>query len=342
MAKVLVCGAGGYIGIPLCCKLLEKGHSVVAVDRYFFGKQLTDVFSKSGQAEVVTQDIRSVSPKLLAGVEAVVDLAGLSNDASAEIDPNLTRMINYEGAVRLAKLAKESGVRRYVYSSSASVYGHGLQEKLKEGDECQPQTLYAQSKLQVEEHLAELASSNFEPVIFRNATVFGLAPRMRFDLAVNIMTLRAWKERVIYVMGGGEQWRPFVHVADVVRALVHGLEESSELVAGEIFNVGGDDMNYQIRQLAQFVRDVVPNTTIHMIPDDPDKRTYHLSFDKIRQRLGFEPAIRVHEGIVEIKQALERGLVSGDDPRPYTLQWYRSLIEWEQRVKELSLEGRIF
>jgi len=178
-------------------------------------------------------------------------------------------------------------------------------------------------------------------VIFRNSTVFGLAPRMRFDLAINIMTLRAWKERVIYVMGGGEQWRPFVHVNDVVRALIQGIEESAELVAGEVFNVGGDDMNLQIRQLAQFVLDVIPNVTTHRIPDDPDKRTYHLSFAKIKQRLGFQPATRVHEGIVEIKQALERGAIVGDDPTFYTLQWYRSLLEWEKRLKDVTLNGHI-
>ena len=162
-----------------------------------------------------------------------------------------------------------------------------------------------------------------------------------FDLAINIMTLRAWKDRVIYVMGGGEQWRPFIHVNDVVRALIQGIEDERERVAGQIFNVGGDDMNYQIRQLAQFVRDIIPNTTVHVIPEDPDKRTYNVSFAKIRERLGFEPIIRVHEGIVEIKQALERGVLSGDDPTCFTLQWYRSLLDWEQRVKELSLRGRI-
>ena len=164
---------------------------------------------------------------------------------------------------------------------------------------------------------------------------------MRFDLAINIMTLRAWKERVIYVMGGGSQWRPFVHVNDVVRVLVQGMEEDRERVAGHIFNVGGDDMNYQIHQLAQLVRDVVPNTTVHVIPDDPDRRTYNVSFAKIRQHLGFQPTIRVHEGIVEIKQALERGSVLGDDPTCYTLQWYRSLLEWEQRINTLTLRGRI-
>jgi nucleoside-diphosphate-sugar epimerase len=341
MAKVLVAGAGGYIGIPLCNKLLEAGHSVVALDRYFFGKRRVESFSNNPRATVLVEDIRNVDTKMLANINVVYDLAGLSNDASADINPELTQSINCEGGKHLASTAKEAGVRRYIYSSSASVYGHGVRQRLTEADDCRPQTLYAESKLKVEETLDKLADSGFEPVIFRNATVFGLAPRMRFDLAINIMTLRAWKERTVYIMGGGVQWRPFVHVNDVVRALMLGLEADAELVAGEIFNVGGDDMNYQIQQLAQFVLDVIPNVTIHRIPDDPDKRTYNLSFAKIKQRLSFEPAIRAHEGIVEIKQALERGVISGEDPTYFTLQWYRSLVEWERRIKEVTLHGRI-
>jgi nucleoside-diphosphate-sugar epimerase len=341
MAKVVVAGAGGYIGIPLCQTLVDKGHSVVALDRYFFGKKRIESLAANPRATIVAEDIRNVDPNMLAGVDTVVDLAGLSNDASAEIDRELTRSINCDGGMHLARTAKQAGVRRYVYSSSASVYGCGVHDRLCETDDCRPQTLYAESKLRVEDLLGKLAGPTFETVIFRSATVFGLAPRMRFDLAINIMTLRAWKERVIYIMGGGEQWRPFVHVADVVRALVQGVEEEAPLIAGEIFNVGGDSMNYQIQHLAQFVLDVVPNVMVHRIPDDPDKRTYHLTFDKIRQRLGFEPAIRIHEGIVEIKQALDRGAVSADDPTFYTLQWYRSLLEWDRRIKELTLHDRI-
>ena len=341
MARILVSGAGGYIGVPLCRQLLAREHTVVALDRFFFGKQRLTGAIQSPRLETVLADIRDCDPALLAGVDVVIDLAGLSNDLSAEIDPALTQSINAEGGARLARIAKQAGVRRYVYSSSASVYGHGVHDKLAETDECRPQTLYAKSKLRVEQELGELAGGGFEPVIFRNATVFGLAPRMRFDLAVNIMTYRAWKERVIYVMGGGEQWRPFVHVSDVARALVLGAESESELVNAEIFNVGSDDMNYRIGQLAQFVLDVIPNVVVHRIPDDPDKRTYNLSFGKIRQRLAFEPTIRVHEGIVEIKQALDRAVISGDDPTFYTLQWYRSLLDWERRIKDLSLQGRI-
>jgi nucleoside-diphosphate-sugar epimerase len=341
MSNILVTGAGGYIGIPLCSKLLERGHSVIAVDRYYFGLHKMNPIGQNSRARVLVEDIRDLAPQHLEGVDVVVDLAGLSNDASAEIDPALTHAINFEGGMRMARIAKEMRIRRYVYGSSASVYGHGLRDGLTENDECRPQTLYAKSKLSVEALLRELASPDFEIVILRNATVFGLAPRMRFDLAINIMTLRAWKERVIYIMGGGNQWRPFVHVNDVVRAFVLAVESEADQIAGETFNVGGDDMNFQIRQLAQFVMDIIPNVAVHMIPDDPDLRTYSLSFAKVKQRLGFVPEIRVHEGIVEIKQALERGVISSDDPTCHTLQWYRSLLEWEERIKTLSLRNRI-
>jgi nucleoside-diphosphate-sugar epimerase len=339
MKRVLVTGAGGYVGVPLCRELVHRGYHVIALDRYFFGKdKLGDLVSKP-QFELVVQDTRRVEPQLLKGVYGVIDLAGLSNDLSAEIDPELTRQINFEGGAAVARAAEAAGVRRYVYASSASVYGHGLKTNLVESDECRPQTLYAQSKLYVEKLLQELHGPDFEPVIFRNATIFGLAPRMRFDLAVNIMTLRAWKDRVIYVMGGGKQWRPFIHIDDVAGVLVQGLEADAGVVSGEIFNVGDEGMNYQIQQLAEFVLDVIPNVTVHNIPDDPDKRTYNVAFAKIKQRLGFAAKKTVHQGIVEIKDALDRGLITGDDPTCYTLQWYKSLIEWQKRIDGLILDG---
>ncbi|MBW7974679.1 SDR family oxidoreductase [Bradyrhizobium sp. BR 10289] len=341
MQKVLVTGAGGYIGIPLCQMLAQKGYSVTALDRCFFGRDRFAQAASHPNIKMLIEDIRTVDPQQFEGMDAVIDLAGLSNDASAEIDPELTVSINHQGGVRLARAAKRAGVRRYVYSSSASVYGHGQEVSLNEHAACRPQTLYAESKLHVEDELRKLQSGTFETVILRNSTVFGLAPRMRFDLAINVMTLRAWKERVIYVMGGGEQWRPFIHVHDVCRALIMGIESEASIVSGETFNVGGDDLNYQIKQLANFVKDIIPNIVTHTIPDATDKRTYNLSFAKITQRLKFDPSSRVHEGIVEIKQALERGTVSGDDPTTHTLGWYRSLIDWEKRIKELSINGKI-
>jgi nucleoside-diphosphate-sugar epimerase len=341
MKRILVAGAGGYIGIPLCRHLVSRGYHVLALDRYFFGQDKVGDLASRPQFELIVHDTRRLEPQMLKGVYGVIDLAGLSNDLSAEIDPDLTRQINFEGGTAVARAAKGAGVRRYVYASSASVYGHGLKANLVESDECRPQTLYAQSKLYVEKHLQKLHESDFEIVIFRNATIFGLAPRMRFDLAVNIMTLRAWKDRVIYVMGGGKQWRPFIHIDDVVDVLVQGLEADADIVSGEIFNVGDEIMNYQICQLAEFVLDVIPNVTVHNIPDDPDKRTYNLGFGKIKQRLGFAAKKTVHQGIVEIKEALDRGLVNGDDPTCYTLQWYKSLIEWKNRVDCLMLDGKL-
>lgn len=338
---VLVTGAGGYIGIPLCRELVKRNWHVIAVDRYLFGKNKLGDLTNNPNVEIVMQDIRCLEPKLLKRVSGVIDLAGLSNDLSAEIDPELTRQINFEGGAALARAAKTAGVRRYIYSSSASVYGHSLKTSLVESDECRPQTLYAQSKLHVEQKLKKLESVDFEPVIFRIATIFGLSPRMRFDLAVNTITLRAWKERIVCIMGGGAQWRPFVHVNDVVDVLIQGLEAKADLVAGEIFNVGDESMNYQIQTLAQFVIDVIPNAKVHNVPDDPDRQTYNLAFGKIKRRLGFEAKTKVQEGIIEIKQALERGTVNGDDPTCYTLQWYQALLDWEKRTEALKIDGKL-
>jgi nucleoside-diphosphate-sugar epimerase len=344
MKKIFVSGAGGYIGLPLCEALLKSGHTVIGFDRYFFGQEFASFLDEQGKGNftLVTGDIRDLDPKVLEGIDAVFDLAGLSNDASADIDVRLTYEINNLGGSRLVRAAKAAGVRRYVYSSSASVYGHCVKSALTEVDACNPQTEYARSKLAVEKVVNELNSPTFEGVILRNGTVFGLAPRMRFDLAINIMTLRAWRERVIYIMGGGNQWRPFVHVRDVVRAMLLALDCPAAKVAGETFNVGADSLNYQIKNLAQFVQDVIPNVTIHVIPDDPDVRDYNVSFRKIADVLGYQTNVQIHEGIVEIKRALERGLIRGEDPRFYTLQWYISLMEWEKRIAKLQRNGRVF
>ena len=341
MKRILVTGAGGYIGIPLCEHLLKTGYNVLALDRFFFGLNKLDKLRREPGLEILQEDIRDVDPAMLGDVDAVVDLAGLSNDATAEIDPMLTTDINYTGAVRLARAAKERGVGRYIYSSSASVYGSGHKVGLTETDELYPLTEYARSKAEVESSILPLADRDFEVVILRNATVYGLAPRMRFDLVINIMTMRAWKDRVIYIMGGGEQWRPLVHVQDVVEAFRLALEAPAEKVNGEIFNVGSDDQNYQVQQLVRFVVDVVPNVTVHKIPDDPDKRSYNVNFAKIREVLNFEPYRRVHEGIVEIKQGLERGVVDPSDSTCFTLQWYKSLIEWSARIQELTYKGAV-
>jgi nucleoside-diphosphate-sugar epimerase len=329
--RVLVFGAGGMIGIPLCESLSARGHSVQPADRFFFGK-----FPKVPLASAYA-DIRSYQ-FVDGSYDAVVDLAGLSNDLTAEIDPELTRGINIEGGKRLATLAKQAGVRRYVYSSSASVYGAGDRPNLTETDACKPLTLYARSKVEVEDHLRSIAGDGFEPVILRNATVFGVAPRMRFDLAVNVMTLRAWRDGVIYVMGGGEQWRPFIHVDDVVRAFVWAVEADN--VVGETFNVGTS--NHTISEVAKLVSNNFCGLKTMQIPDDPDKRSYSCDFFKVRNAAPdiWSERGSVDWGVVGMSKMLRDGTLK-DDPTCYTLQWYKSLLEWDKRLSDIRLDGRI-
>ena len=328
--RVLVAGAGGYIGIPLVEELVKRGHDVTQLDRWFFGK--------SYDAPRAWADIRTIGSGFL-GVDAVIDLAGLSNDAAADIDPLLTEAINLDGAKGMANLAKNFGVKKYIYSSSCSVYGEGARLGLKETDDCNPLTAYAESKVGAECHLRSLASPDFDPIILRNATVFGVAPRMRFDLAVNIMTLRAWRDNLLYLMGGGQQIRPFIHVLDVVRAFVMALEYKG--YSNQTFNVGDDSMNLSIDQLAQSVKSVFPTAAIHHIPDDVDKRSYHVSFQKIRETFSFKAHHTILNGICEVRQALIDGKISGDDPTCYTVQWYKSMIEWDKRLADIRLDGRI-
>jgi nucleoside-diphosphate-sugar epimerase len=336
-----VTGAGGYVGIPLCRALLEKGYDIIALDRYFFGREKMKGIEQYEGATILKDDLRDFDTSILQDVDAVIDLAGLSNDASGEIDPELTKDITYRGSARVAHAAKEHGVTRYIYSSSASVYGAGSKSSLTEEDELAPLTEYAKSKVAMEGELLNLNDENFEVVLLRNATIYGLAERMRFDLAINIMTMRAWRDRVIYIMGGGEQWRPFVHIQDVVKAFVAAMEAPSELVNGQIFNVGSYEQNYQIKQLAKFVLDIIPNVEVHNVPDSVDKRTYNVSFQKINDTIGFRATTKVHEGIVEIKQALERGEIVPDDPTSQTVHWYKSLLDWSQRIEEIKHKGKI-
>lgn len=329
--KILILGSGGYLGIPLCEQLEALGHSVQAVDRFFFGR-----YPKL-KIPPLHADLRKY--EFSRGMfDVVIDLAGLSNDASADIDPDLTLDINLRGACRLATVAKNAGVKKYIYSSSCSVYGHGSKQGLTEEDECRPLTLYAECKVRVEDHLRSIADDTFKPVILRNATVFGVAPRMRFDLAVNVMTLRAWREGRILVMGGGMQRRPFTHVRTVIDAINWAMLEGDS----DTYNVGNwfHSQNLSIAQLAQKVKAQIPSAKIEFVPDNVDHRDYDVSFKKIRNKHMLIERT-VDQGIAEVVQALSDGLISGDDPTCYTLQYYKSLMEWEKRLEAIRLDGKI-
>lgn len=340
---VLVAGGAGYIGSVLVPVLLEQHHEVTVLDRFYFGNPFTANPHKNS-LHLVKEDIRSFSPSVFDGVEAVVDLSGISNDPSCELEPELTRSVNLEGGCRLALLAQKAGVRRYVYSSSCSVYGHGDGPGLTETSPRHPVSLYARVKAEMEDLLFGMSSRGpkpFEVVALRLATVFGLSPRMRFDLAVNVMTKNAYVNRRIMVDGGGRQWRPFVHVRDVAQAFLSALTADAATVAGQVFNVGGASCNVQILNLAFRVRDAIPGTEIVHAPTDPDLRDYHVAFEKIHQTLDFSAKCSIDDGIREVLVALKEGMLDPDDRRWYTLKQYLFLREAERVMNELSLHGHL-
>jgi len=340
---VFVAGGAGYIGSVLASTLLEHGHRVTVLDRLYFGDTLARPRARFGdRLRIVRGDVRSFARELLDSVDAVVDLSGISNDPSCELEPELTRSVNVDGAKRLALFAREHGVRRYVFSSSCSVYGHGEGLGLSETSARHPVSLYARAKAEVEDFLLGLGQASrgeMEVTCLRLATVFGLSPRMRFDLAVNVMAKNAYVNRRITVDGGGRQWRPFVHVADAARAFELGLTGPADKLAGQVFNVGSDANNVQILNLAFRVRDAVPATEVVHAPTDPDLRDYNVSFEKVHTVLGFTAERSIDDGIREVLAALRDGAVDPDERRWYTMKQYVFLREAERAHRELSIDG---
>jgi nucleoside-diphosphate-sugar epimerase len=342
---VFVAGGAGYIGSVLVPLLLERGHRVTVLDRFYFGDTLARPAARFGEKlRVVRGDIRAFDRGVLDSVDAVVDLSGISNDPSCELEPELTRSVNVDGAKRLAVIAREQGVRRYVFSSSCSVYGHAEGLGLTEASARHPVSLYARAKAQVEDFLLEMGRSSrgdIEVCVLRLATVFGLSPRMRFDLAINVMTKNAYVARRITVDGGGRQWRPFVHVRDAAHAFELALTAEAAKVAGQVFNVGSDLSNVQILNLAFRVRDAVPGTEVVLAPTDPDLRDYNVSFEKVHGTLPFRAERSVDDGIREVLGALREGVVDPDDRRWYTLKQYLFLRDAERAHRELAIDGRL-
>jgi nucleoside-diphosphate-sugar epimerase len=272
----------------------------------------------------------------------MVDLAGISNDPACELDTELTRTVNLEGAKRTHRLAHAAGVSRIVFASSCSVYGHGEGTQLTETSPLHPVSLYAQCKAEGERALLELGKATGLTVTsLRFATVFGLSARMRFDLAVNVMTKNAYIQQRIVVDGGGKQWRPFVHVGDVSECIARVLESPKEKVSGEIFNVGCNDNNVRILNLAYRVRDAVPGTHVEIAGTDPDLRDYNVNFDKLERVLGWKPTRTIDDGIAEVLRALRTGVVDPDDRRSYTLKQYVFLAEVERAFGEMAIDGNV-
>lgn len=339
METVLVTGAGGYIGSMLVRELLQNDYRVIAYDRFFFGREVFTEFRADNRLSLVQKDIRDIEPSDMEGVNVVCDLAALSNDPSGEIDSSLTYAINHKGRQRVSAMAKKAGVGRYILSSSCSVYGTGAGFELTEESATAPLTTYADSTLKAEADAFKLSDRAFTTSVLRNATVFGLSPRMRFDLVINLMTLHAVEKGLVTIMGGGKQWRPLVHVRDVARAFRTVIEAPQDTVNGQIFNIGL--RNLQVRNIAFIVRETLPIlVTINTAPDDPDRRDYNLSFAKAKRMLGFEAQTTVEDGVREVYDALKYGRVEFT-PKTVTVSWYRSILNAKALIDSIELNGRI-
>lgn len=338
MKKILITGAGGYIGSVLVGECLSAGYSVVAVDRFFFGIERLDSYLDNSSLSLLRKDIRDLEAQDFHGVDAVFDLAALSNDPCGDLDPKLTFAVNFSGRRSVAEHAKKAGVSRYVLASSCSVYGAGGKKKLDEDAKVNPLTVYAKANWEAERSVLELNDSDFCVTVIRQATVFGVSPRIRFDLIINIMTLNAVQKGKLYITGGGQQFRPLVHVKDTSRAFIEIVEADTDLVSGEIFNVG--HTNLRVINVAYIVRETIPfPIEIEMVPDDPDKRDYLVSFDKITKKIGFQAKITPEEGVEEVYNALKCGEII-PQPWHYTVSWYKHILDAKRIVDEVQLDGR--
>jgi len=278
--KILITGNNGYIGSVLTKILVERGYDIVGLDTNFYGSGYNNITQ-------ITKDIRNITKKDLKNIDSIIHLAGLSNDPLCRLNPKLTMDINYEATVRLAKLAKENKVKRFVFTSSQSVYGISKDNKeLSEDDPKNPITPYGESKLLAEEELKKLDAFNFTTVCFRPSTVFGSSPNLRCDIVYNDLLCSGYTTKKILIRSDGTPWRPVVHIQDVCNALIAGLEAPKEIVSGESFNIGIEGRNYQIKDLATAAKKILPTAEIVYTGEHgPDARDYKISFSKIQKKL---------------------------------------------------------
>ena len=333
--RVLVTGHNGYIGTVLAPQLQAAGHDVVGLDSFLF--EGCTLGAEAAAVPSVRMDVRDVGVDDLRGFDAVLHLAAVSNDPVGHLDPGTTYEINHEASVRLAQLAKEAGVERFVFSSSCSLYGSSSTDGLlDEGAAFDPVTPYGHSKVLAEQDISPLADDDFSPTFLRNATVYGASPALRADVVVNNLTGLAFLTGEIRMQSDGTPWRPLVHVRDVARAFQAVLEAPREVVHNQSFNVCRDSENYRVRQVAEIVKEVVPNTEVTFAAGaGPDARNYRVSGAKLEAALpAATPTRTVRDGVEELLAAFRAdGLRIEDFEGPRFVRL--------KRVNELIESGRI-
>ncbi|MBA3921587.1 MAG: SDR family oxidoreductase [Nostocaceae cyanobacterium] len=310
--KVLVTGTEGYLGSLLPPLLMEMGHEVLGVDTGYYkvgwlynGTELT--------AKTLNKDIRNITTEDLQGIDAIVHMAELSNDPTGQLSPTITYDINHHGSVRLAKMAKAAGVRRFVYMSSCSVYGVATAEDITEESPVNPQTAYAECKTLVERDVQPLADDDFSPTFMRNATAFGASPRMRFDIVLNNLSGLAWTTKEIKMTSDGTPWRPLVHALDICKAIVCALEAPRDIIHNQIFNVGDTANNYRVKEIAEIIAQVFPGCKLSFGENGSDNRSYRVSFTKINTILpGFKCEWNAQRGAEQLLNIFQQIDMSED------------------------------
>jgi nucleoside-diphosphate-sugar epimerase len=336
--RILLLGGTGYIGSVLLRRLLESGRKVRVLDAIMYGAASIQDILGHPNLDLVVGDCRNIGDMVSAmdGVRSIIDLAAIVGDPACEQDRQTALEINYAATRMLIEVAKGHKVHRFLFASSCSVYGASTFE-MDEEAEVKPLSLYARTKVESEEALRQARTENFHPIILRFATVFGLSYRPRFDLVVNLLCAQAHQEGVITIYNG-EQWRPFIHVKDVVEAIMLMLDSPTGLVSSQIFNVGDRRLNHSLTEVGERIRQAFPNTRVEHV-DNTDKRDYRVSFDKIRNLLGFECKYQLEDGIREIKQAFDEKKISNYKDPYYHNQHF--LARSTRAVRRSDLDEQI-
>ncbi len=319
LKTVLVTGGAGYIGSVLVRQLLNAGYNVKVIDKLLFGNESIQGLSSNPNFQFIQEDILNVNKldKILVDVDMVVHLAAIVGEAACVAQKDLAIRTNYLGAIHLARLCKSYGIKRFIYSSTCSIYGQaGINNIITEDSHLRPVDFYGETKIYTEREIIKLMDENFTPAVLRFSTVYGLSPRMRFDLVVNTFTKKAIKDKEIFIFGGN-QWRPLIHIDDLVRAIILCLEAPITKVGNQIINVGDNRENYLISQIGEMIKEYLPDTKIKNINTIEDKRSYKVSFDKIEKLLNFKAQKTVKDGIIEIANAIKEGKFGDMEDKKY-------------------------